>query len=106
MSIGEQPVELRAPFLCPRNSHIDILARELPSTPRRVLAQFAELDLSVLPFSESGSPRVDRHAERYVKLTQDRDFRLMWADKIGLGFELPGARVGQLGQLLQFRNAV
>lgn len=45
-------------------------------------------------------------SERYVKLTQDRDFRLMWAEKIGLGFELPRAKVGQLGQLLQFRKAV
>jgi hypothetical protein len=45
-------------------------------------------------------------SERYVKLTQDRDFRLMWAEKIGLGFELPGAKIGQLGQLLQFRKAV
>jgi hypothetical protein len=45
-------------------------------------------------------------SERYVELTQDRDFRLMWAEKIGLGFELPGAKVGQLGQLLQFRKAV
>jgi hypothetical protein len=45
-------------------------------------------------------------SERYVKLTQDRDFRLMWAEKIGLGFELPGAKVGQPGRLLQFRKAV
>ena len=46
-------------------------------------------------------------SERYVKLTQDRDFRLMWAYRISLlGFELPGARVGQLGQLVQFRKAV
>jgi len=32
---------------------------------------------------------------------------LMWAEKIGLGFELLGSlKVGQLGQLLQFRKAV
>jgi hypothetical protein len=31
-------------------------------------------------------------SERYVKLTQDRDFRLMWAERIGLGFALPGRR--------------
>lgn len=43
-------------------------------------------------------------SERYVKLAQDRDFRLMWAEKIGLGFQLPGS-VGQLGQLVQFRKA-
>jgi hypothetical protein len=46
-------------------------------------------------------------SERYVKLGQDRDFRLMWAEKIGLGFELPGtSKNGQLGQLVQFRKAV
>lgn len=42
-------------------------------------------------------------SERYVKLAQDRDFRLMWAEKIGLGFQLPGS-VRQLGQLVQFRK--
>jgi integrase len=45
-------------------------------------------------------------SERYVKLAQDRDFRLMWAEKIGLGFELPGALVGLRGQLLEFPKAV
>jgi hypothetical protein len=51
-----------------------------------------------------GAPLSGKYvSERYVKLTQDRDFRLMWAGKIGLGFELPGAKVGQL---LQFRKAV
>ena len=53
------------------------------------------------------SGHAPRHvSERYIKLNQDRDYRLMWAEKIGLGFELPGANVGQLGQLLQFRKAV
>jgi hypothetical protein len=45
-------------------------------------------------------------SERYVKLAQDGDFRLMCAWKIGLGFELPSTSVGQPGQLLQFRKAV
>jgi hypothetical protein len=35
-------------------------------------------------------------SERYVKLLQERDFRLEWAERIGLGFQVP---VGQLGQL-------
>ena len=54
------------------------------------------------------SGHAPRHvSERYVKLEQDRDFRLMWAERIGLGFELPGsAKFGQRGQLLQFRKAV
>jgi hypothetical protein len=44
-----------------------------------------------------------RHvSERYTKLTQARDFRLMWAEKIGLGFELPGE--AKFGQLVQFRK--
>lgn len=57
------------------------------------------------------SGHAPRHvSERYIKLAKDRDFRLMWAEKIGLGFELPGAptsnvgRNGQLGQLVQFRK--
>lgn len=45
-------------------------------------------------------------SERYTKLSESRDFRLEWAERIGLGFELPGAKVGQLGQLVQFRKAV
>ena len=45
-------------------------------------------------------------SERYVKLAEDRDFRLMWAEKMGLGFRLPGDSAGQLGQLVQFRKAV
>lgn len=59
------------------------------------------------PLKHFWSGHAPRHvSERYVKLTKDRDFRLMWAERIGLGFELPGAKVGQLGQLLQFRKAV
>jgi len=60
------------------------------------------------PLKHFWSGHAPKHvSERYVKLTQDRDFRLMWAEKIGLGFELPGsAKVGQLGQLIEFRKAV
>ena len=46
-------------------------------------------------------------SERYIKLTRDRDYRLKWAEKIGLGFEILGtANLGRLGRLLQFRKAV
>ena len=37
-------------------------------------------------------------SERYTKLLNERDFRLEWAEKVGLGFDLP-VPVGQLGQL-------
>jgi hypothetical protein len=43
-------------------------------------------------------------SERYVKLARDREFRLTWVERIGLGFELPGASNGLLGQLLEFRK--
>jgi hypothetical protein len=43
-------------------------------------------------------------SERYTKLFQDRDYRLEWAEKVGLGFELPVRLTGQLGQLIQFRK--
>ena len=48
--------------------------------------------------------RVDNVSERYLKLLQKREFRLEWAERIGLGFELPGTNLGQLGQLVQFRK--
>lgn len=37
-------------------------------------------------------------SERYVKLLADREFRLEWTERIGLGFNLPGS-VGQPGLL-------
>jgi hypothetical protein len=51
MNVGDQPVELRAPFFCARDSQVNILAGQLPSTTRHILAQVAELNLGVLPFS-------------------------------------------------------
>jgi hypothetical protein len=45
------------------------------------------------------SRHAPRHvSERYTKLWEERDFRLEWAEKIGLGFELAPS-IGQLGQL-------
>jgi hypothetical protein len=32
-------------------------------------------------------------SERYTKLLQDRDYRLEWAEKIGMGFELPARSI-------------
>ena len=50
------------------------------------------------------SGHAPRHvSERYTKLREERNFRLEWAEKIGLGFELP-APIGQLGQPVQFRK--
>lgn len=43
-------------------------------------------------------------SERYTKLLQDRDYRLEWAERIGMGFDLPVRSIGQLGQLIQFRK--
>jgi hypothetical protein len=44
----------------------------------------------------SGHPQ--KHiSERYVKLLGERQFRLDWAERIGLGFTLPGS-VGRLGR--------
>lgn len=45
------------------------------------------------------SGHAPRHvSERYTKLKEEREFRLEWAEKNGLGFELPRP-FGQLGQL-------
>ena len=67
----------------------------------------------------SGCPEALKHfwsghaqkhvSERYVKLAQDREYRLMWAERIGLGFNLPGvsdSRLGRLDKIVEFRKAV
>ena len=43
-------------------------------------------------------------SERYTKLLQDRTYRLEWAEKIGLGFELPSRSVGLHGLLIPLRK--
>ena len=43
-------------------------------------------------------------SERYTKLLGEREYRLNWADRIGLGFKLPGA-IGQPGLLRVVPNA-
>jgi hypothetical protein len=43
-------------------------------------------------------------SERYTKLFQDRDYRLEWAEKIGMGFDLPTTSAGKPGKLLEFRK--
>lgn len=46
-------------------------------------------------------------SERYIKLGHEREFRMMWAEQIGLGFELPkGYNNKGFGQLVQFREAL
>ena len=42
-------------------------------------------------------------SERYVKLLGERQFRLDWADRLGLGFSLPDS-VGRLGRLSVVAN--
>jgi hypothetical protein len=37
-------------------------------------------------------------SERYTKFRDEREYRLEWAERVGLGFELPPS-IGQLGQL-------
>jgi hypothetical protein len=43
-------------------------------------------------------------SERYTKLLQQRDYRLEWAKKIGIGFELPKLSSGLRGLLIPFRK--
>jgi hypothetical protein len=44
-------------------------------------------------------------SERYKKLLKQRDWRLEWAEKVGMGFELPVPSVGLRGLLVQFPKA-
>ena len=41
---------------------------------------------------------------RYTKLLKERDFRLEWAERVGMGFELPAAPVAHLAHLIPFRK--
>lgn len=43
-------------------------------------------------------------SERYTKLLQDRDYLLEWAEKIGMGFELPARSVAPRAPLIMFRK--
>jgi hypothetical protein len=43
-------------------------------------------------------------SERYTKLLQQREYRLEWAEKIGMGFELPAPSVGLRGLLIPFKK--
>jgi hypothetical protein len=43
-------------------------------------------------------------SERYAKLLAEREYRLEWAERIGLGFKIPGS-VGQPGLLRVVPNA-
>jgi hypothetical protein len=43
-------------------------------------------------------------SERYTKLLQQRDYRLEWAEKIGMGFSLPVRPTGLPGLLIPFRK--
>src|SRR5260370_24610445 len=45
------------------------------------------------------SGHAPRHvSERYIKLMNDRQYRLDWAERLGTGFQIPGS-VGLLGLL-------
>ncbi|MGB9506520.1 MAG: site-specific integrase [Candidatus Acidiferrum sp.] len=65
-----------------------------------------------------GCPEVLRHfwsghaqthvEERYTKLLEKREYRLDWAQRLGLGFELPSANLGRLGRpdnVVEFRRS-
>ena len=41
-------------------------------------------------------------SERYKKLLRQREWRLEWAEKVGMGFDLTAQPVGLRGLLIQF----
>lgn len=43
-------------------------------------------------------------SERYTKLLLDREYRLQWAEKIGMGFALTGRAIAPLAPLIVFRK--
>ena len=66
---------------------------------RRTYLDTTECPESLKHFWTGHAPR--HVSERYIKLGQQRDFRLEWAERVGTGFELP---VGPLGQLIVMRR--
>jgi hypothetical protein len=44
-------------------------------------------------------------SERYKKLLKQRDWRLEWAERIGMGFELPARRVAPYASVIVFPKA-
>jgi len=44
-------------------------------------------------------------SERYKKLLKQRDWRLEWADRIGMGFELPARPVAPYAPVIVFPKA-
>jgi hypothetical protein len=67
---------------------------------RTYLNKFPECPESLKHYWSGHGP--EHVSEPYIRTTEEHEFRVKWAEKIGLGFELPGAEVRQLGQLVQF----
>ena len=62
-------------------------------------------DISRRDFLTAGTAFLSLAAEaRYTKLLQDRDYRLEWAEKIGMGFGLPATSVAPRAPLITFRK--
>ena len=60
---------------------------------RTHLTNFTDCPRELKHYWSGHSP--EHVSERYIKLGQEREFRLMWAEQIGMGFELP--KLGSLG---------
>jgi hypothetical protein len=45
-------------------------------------------------------------SEPYTKLIEQREYRLEWREKVGMGFSLPVRSTGILARLIPFRKAV
>ena len=86
---------------CPRDSRPDPqdVAGEsyLGRTPHSRRFRISELKKSECPefLQHFWSGHAQTHvSERYTKLLKDRDFRLEWTEKIGMGFEVPAQSLG------------
>jgi len=72
------------------------MRREIGFVGRDEAQNFADKE----DWSERAQNRV---SERYTKFPEERDFRLEWEEKTGLGFELPTS-AGQLGNFASLRE--
>jgi integrase len=69
---------------------------------RRTFLDKTECPEALKHFWSGHSPQ--HVSERYIKLFEERAYRLEWAEKVGLGFELPTTPSGLRGLLIPFKK--
>jgi hypothetical protein len=97
-------------------SQRDILKYSLDPIPKKLELEQGGLNIfrrfRITAMETAEVPQALQHAwsgharthvsERYKKLLRQRGWRLEWAEKVGMGFDLPAQPIGLRGLLIQF----